>query len=67
MAFTNYLMQSIICTLFFYGYGLDYYNELKYHQLYYVVAAVWVFQIIFALLSGCATTGLAHLNGCGGH
>ncbi|HLF45899.1 MAG TPA: DUF418 domain-containing protein [Chitinophagaceae bacterium] len=48
MAFTNYLMQSIICTLFFYGYGLGYYNQLKYHQLYYVVGAVWIFQIIFS-------------------
>jgi uncharacterized protein len=38
MAFTNYLMQSIICTLFFFGYGLGYYNDLKYHQLYFVVA-----------------------------
>jgi uncharacterized protein len=50
MAFTNYLMQSIICTLFFYGYGLGYYNQLKYHQLYFVVAAVWVFQIIFSAI-----------------
>ena len=48
MAFTNYLMQSIICTLFFYGYGLGYYNQLKYHQLYFVVGAVWIFQIIFS-------------------
>lgn len=50
MAFSNYLMQSIICTLIFYGYGLGYYNNLKFHQLYYVVAGVWVFQIIFSAL-----------------
>ncbi len=50
MAFTNYLMQSIICTLFFYGYGLGYYNQLKYHQLYFVVGAVWIFQIIFSAI-----------------
>ena len=50
MAFTNYLMQSILCTLFFNGYGLGYYNQLKYHQLYFVVAAVWVFQIIFSAI-----------------
>lgn len=48
MAFTNYLMQSIICTLFFYGYGLGYYNKLRFHQLYYVVIAVWIFQLIFS-------------------
>lgn len=50
MAFTNYLMQSIICTLFFYGYGLGYYNHLKYHQMYYVVGAVWIFQLIFSAI-----------------
>jgi uncharacterized protein len=48
MAFTNYLMQSIICALFFYGYGLGYYHTLKYHQIYYVVFSVWVFQLIFS-------------------
>ncbi len=50
MAFTNYLMTSIICTLFFYGYGLGYYNHLKYHQLFYVVGAVWIFQLIFSAI-----------------
>lgn len=44
MAFTNYLMQSIMCTLFFYGYGLGYYNKLRIHEVYYVVFAVWVIQ-----------------------
>ncbi len=48
MAFTNYLMQSIICTFFFYGYGFGFYDKLRFHQLYYVVGAVWVFQLIFS-------------------
>ena len=48
MAFTNYLMQSIICTLFFYGYGLGYYDTLRFHQMYYVVGTVWIFQLIFS-------------------
>lgn len=46
MAFTNYLMQSIICTLFFFGYGFGYFGKLAYYELYYVVGAVWVFQLI---------------------
>ncbi|QJW90808.1 DUF418 domain-containing protein [Spirosoma taeanense] len=50
MAFTNYLMQSLICSLFFYGYGLGYYATLSFYQLYYVVAAVWVFQLIFSAI-----------------
>ena len=48
MAFTNYLMQSIICTIYFNGYGFDQYNNLRYYQLYYVVIAVWVFQLILS-------------------
>jgi uncharacterized protein len=48
MAFTNYLMQSIICTFFFYGYGFGYYGKLHLHQIYYVVGAVWIFQLIFS-------------------
>jgi uncharacterized protein len=48
MAFTNYLMQSIICTFFFYGYGFGYYGKLYFHQIYYVVGAVWIFQLIFS-------------------
>jgi uncharacterized protein len=50
MAFTNYLMQSIICTWFFFGYGFGYYNSLRFHQLYYVVFAVWIFQVIFSAI-----------------
>ncbi len=50
MAFTNYLMQSIICTLFFYGYGLGYYDKLKFHQIYYVAFSVWIFQLFFSAI-----------------
>jgi uncharacterized protein len=48
MAFTNYLMQSIICTWFFYGYGFGFYNKLSIHQLYYVVFSVWILQLIYS-------------------
>ena len=48
MAFSNYLIQSLICTFFFYGYGFGYYNKLAFHELFYVVGAVWVFQLIFS-------------------
>lgn len=50
MAFSNYLMQSIICTWFFFGYGFGNYNKLKFHQLYYVVGSVWIFQLIFSAI-----------------
>lgn len=50
MAFTNYLMQSIICTIIFNGYGFDYYARMPYHRLYFVVAGVWIFQLVFSVI-----------------
>jgi uncharacterized protein len=46
MAFTNYVMHTLICTGIFFGYGLGYYGSLQFYQLYYVVAGIWVFQLI---------------------
>jgi len=46
MAFTNYITHTIICTLFFFGYGLNYFATLQYYQLFYVVGAIWLLQLI---------------------
>ncbi len=46
MAFTNYLMQSLICGIIFYGIGFGLYGMLQRFELYYIVAGVWIFQII---------------------
>jgi uncharacterized protein len=46
MALTNYIMHSVICTLFFFGYGLNYYGELEFYQIYFVVFAIWILQLI---------------------
>jgi len=48
MTLTNYLMQSIICSLYFYGYGFKMFGMLQRYQLYYVVVSIWIFQIIFS-------------------
>lgn len=48
MAFTNYLTQSIICGIIFYGIGFGLFGKLEYHQLFYVVAGVWTVQIIWS-------------------
>jgi uncharacterized protein len=50
MAFTNYLTQSLLCGLFFYGIGFGYFGKLEIYQLYYVVAVVWIIQIIWSHL-----------------
>lgn len=45
-ALTNYLAQSIICTLLFYGHGLGLFMKLDWTRQMGVVAAVWVMQLI---------------------
>jgi uncharacterized protein len=50
MAFSNYLMQSIICVTIFYGFGFGVYGKLERYQWYIVVGSVWVFQILFSNL-----------------
>ncbi len=50
MALTNYIMQSVICTLVFFGYGLNYYAELDFYQLYFIVLAIWALQLIVSPL-----------------
>jgi uncharacterized protein len=44
MAFTNYLMHSAIALVLFVGFGL--YGQLERHQLYFVVFAIWAFQLV---------------------
>jgi uncharacterized protein len=46
MAFSNYVFQSVVGALVFTGYGFKMYGKLERYQLYYVVAAIWIFQLI---------------------
>ena len=48
MAITNYLMHSAICLVLFILLG--WYGQLERHQLYYVVLAIWAFQLLFSTL-----------------
>lgn len=50
MAFTNYVMHSVICTLVFFGYGLNQFAEWEYYQLYFLVLGIWVLQLILSPL-----------------
>ena len=49
MALTNYLGQTIICTLLFYGHGLGWFSQFERVELLYIVAAIWVFQVLFSM------------------
>ena len=48
LGLTNYLGQSAIAAVLFYGFGL--WDQLGWAQLWGVCLAVWVFQAIFSLL-----------------
>ncbi|GJM08241.1 MAG: hypothetical protein DHS20C11_05170 [Lysobacteraceae bacterium] len=48
MAFTNYLMQSILCSLVFFGVGFGLIGELERWQQILVVAAIWIAQLIYS-------------------
>lgn len=48
MAFTNYLMQSLLVGLYFYGIGGGMFGKLQRYEIYYVVAATWALQIVWS-------------------
>ncbi|TVQ33120.1 MAG: DUF418 domain-containing protein [Phycisphaeraceae bacterium] len=48
MAFTNYIMQSVICTTIFYGYGFGLFGKFDRVDLIGVVAIVWVLQLLWS-------------------
>ena len=50
MALTNYLSQSLICMFLFTGAGLALFGQLERHELYYVVVAIWIVQLIWSPL-----------------
>jgi len=48
MAFTNYIMQTIICNTIFLGFGFSMYGRLQRYELYYIVFSIWIFQLIIS-------------------
>ena len=48
MALTNYLLQSVICTAVFYGYGLGYFERLPRAWQPLFVVAVFALQVVLS-------------------
>ena len=48
MAFTNYLMTSIVMTTIFYGYGLALYGEVGRAALYLFVFGMWAAMLLWS-------------------
>lgn len=48
MAFTIYILTSVLCTLFFYGYGFGYFGYFDRFQQLITVLVVWGILLLFA-------------------
>jgi uncharacterized protein len=50
MALSNYLLTSITCKMLFVWSPLHWYGRLEYYQLYFVVAGMWVVNLVWSWL-----------------
>jgi uncharacterized protein len=50
MALSNYLIQSLICTTIFNGYGFGMFGRLDRIELFGIVAAIWMLQLLYSPL-----------------
>ncbi|NND95156.1 MAG: DUF418 domain-containing protein [Flavobacteriales bacterium] len=48
MAFTNYILTSVLCTFVFYGHGLGLFGSLDRLEMWGVILAVWIILLIFS-------------------
>ena len=48
MALSNYLAQTLICVTLFYGFGFGLFSKLERHELYIIVAAIWIVELIWS-------------------
>lgn len=48
MAFTNYLMQSLMAALFFFGIGFGMMGKLQRYEVYLVAMAIWAIEITWS-------------------
>lgn len=48
MALSNYILQSVMCGLIFYDYGLGKYNQYSRTELLPMVVGIWLFQLIIS-------------------
>ncbi|UCD74588.1 MAG: DUF418 domain-containing protein [Phycisphaerales bacterium] len=46
MAFTNYILHTVICTTIFYGHGFGLFGYVERWQQFVVVLGVWGFQLV---------------------
>jgi len=50
MAFTNYILESLICTFIFYGHGLGFFGQVERKFQILIVFAVWILILVISPL-----------------
>ena len=50
LALTNYLLQSIICSIIFYGHGFGFFGDIDRAAQAFAVLGIWVFLMLFSTL-----------------
>lgn len=50
MALTNFFLQSVLCSFFFYGYGMSYMGSVRVPYLYLLVAELCLLQLVFSVI-----------------
>ena len=50
MAFTNYILQTIICTTLFYGHGFGLFGSVERTGQIGIVLGIWIFEIALSQL-----------------
>jgi len=48
MAFTNYIMHTLICTTIFYGHGLGLFGKVERIWQFVIVVAIWAMQLMIS-------------------
>jgi uncharacterized protein len=48
MAFSNYLLQTLICTTLFYGHGFGLFGRVQRMEQILIVFAIWVALVLFS-------------------
>ncbi|MFN8117821.1 MAG: DUF418 domain-containing protein [Bacteroidia bacterium] len=48
MALTNYIMETVLCSLYFFGFGLNHYGVYDAKELVLFVSVIWLIQITYS-------------------